>query len=176
MGPVSGETFFRTLFSWLFQVSCEEEFTTEAQSSQSSENFLIKNSLLRALRASAVQFPSPAPHESPKNLFLFGELFDAEIVYRFADGFPARSGADVFRFHPVSQVKSDWLNLRFFRVYCEDVFTTKCAMSLRPSTEHENGGISLHIVLSLIRHSRPVELVPVLHGGNPGNGQRPSYR
>jgi hypothetical protein len=42
-----------------FWVSCEEGFTTEAQSSQSSENFLIKNSLLRALRASAVQSPDP---------------------------------------------------------------------------------------------------------------------
>ncbi len=33
-------------------------------------------------------------------------------------------------------------------------------MSLRPSTEHENRGISLHIVLSLTRHSRA--------RGNPG--------
>jgi hypothetical protein len=34
----------------LFQVFCEEVFTTEAQSLQRSENFLIKNSLLRVLR------------------------------------------------------------------------------------------------------------------------------
>jgi hypothetical protein len=34
--------------------SSKPYFTTEAQSSQSSEFFLIKNSLLRALRASAV--------------------------------------------------------------------------------------------------------------------------
>ena len=34
--------------------SSNRYFTTEAQSSQSSEYFLIKNSLLRALRASAV--------------------------------------------------------------------------------------------------------------------------
>ena len=39
-------------------------------------------------------------------------------------------------------------------------FTTKCAMSLRSSTEHENGGISLHRVLSSTRHSRA--------RGNPG--------
>ena len=44
---------------WLFSVSCEKGFTTEAQSSQRSENFLLKNSFLRALRASAVQTPSP---------------------------------------------------------------------------------------------------------------------
>jgi hypothetical protein len=31
----------------LFRVFCEEAFTTEAPSSQRSENFLIKNSLLR---------------------------------------------------------------------------------------------------------------------------------
>src|SRR5881397_3538487 len=36
------------------------------QSSQSSENFIIKNSLLRALRASAVQSPSCASQESLK--------------------------------------------------------------------------------------------------------------
>jgi len=35
--------------------SSNHYFTTEAQSSQSSEYFLIKNSLLRALRASAVR-------------------------------------------------------------------------------------------------------------------------
>ena len=28
----------------------------------------------------------------------------------------------------------------FFRVYCEEVITTKCAMSLRSSAEDENGG------------------------------------
>ncbi len=48
------------------------------------------------------------------------------------------------------------------------LFTTKCAMSLRSSAEDENGGISLHRVLPSNRHSRPVELQPVLHGGNPG--------
>src|SRR6267378_4509281 len=36
-----------------------KKFTTEAQSSQSSEYFFIKNSFLRVLRASAVQSPSP---------------------------------------------------------------------------------------------------------------------
>jgi len=49
---------------WLLRVSCEEEFTAEAQSSRSSENSLIKNSLLRALRASAVQSPSSAAQGS----------------------------------------------------------------------------------------------------------------
>ena len=48
------------------QTKKKENFTTEAQSSQSSEYFLIKNSLLRALRASAVQFSSPASRESLK--------------------------------------------------------------------------------------------------------------
>ena len=43
-----------TLKIWLFRVSCEEVFTTETPSSQSSEYFLIKNSLLRVLRASVV--------------------------------------------------------------------------------------------------------------------------
>ena len=50
------------LFNDDFADSIEGIFTTEAQSSQSSEYFLIKNSLLRALRAlcaSAVQSPSP---------------------------------------------------------------------------------------------------------------------
>ena len=37
-----------------FRVTCERVFTTEAQSSQSSESFWIKNLLLRALSASAV--------------------------------------------------------------------------------------------------------------------------
>jgi hypothetical protein len=41
----------------VFWVYCEGVFTTEAQSSQSSECFLIKTSLLRALCVSAVQFP-----------------------------------------------------------------------------------------------------------------------
>jgi hypothetical protein len=50
---LSGSNLFQ-----LLQVSCEEELTTEAQSSQSSENFLIKNSLLCALSASAVKFPN----------------------------------------------------------------------------------------------------------------------
>jgi hypothetical protein len=44
---------------WFFRVYCEGIFTTETPSSQSSEYFLIKNALLRALRASAVQSPSP---------------------------------------------------------------------------------------------------------------------
>jgi hypothetical protein len=39
-----------------FQVSCEGVFTTEAQSSQSSEDLLIKNSLLRALRGYEKKF------------------------------------------------------------------------------------------------------------------------
>ena len=51
-------------------VSCEGVFTTEAQSYQSSEYFLINNSLLRALRASAGQFLSPASQESLKTLSL----------------------------------------------------------------------------------------------------------
>jgi hypothetical protein len=38
-----------------FRVSCEGIFTTETPISQSSEYFLIKNSLLRALRASALK-------------------------------------------------------------------------------------------------------------------------
>jgi hypothetical protein len=63
-GDISG------FVNWLLLVSCEEEFTTEAQSSQSSENFLIKNSLLRALRASAVQSPSRASHESLKTTLI----------------------------------------------------------------------------------------------------------
>jgi len=46
---------------------CEGVFTTETQSSQSSEYLLIKNSLLRALRAAAVQTPSPASHGSLTN-------------------------------------------------------------------------------------------------------------
>ena len=52
----------------LFRVSCEEVFTAEAQSSQRSEDFLTKNSLLRVLRASVVQSPGPASHRSLKNL------------------------------------------------------------------------------------------------------------
>jgi hypothetical protein len=40
---------------WLFRVSCEGLFTTEAQSSQSSEFFLIKNSLLRAFALSHIE-------------------------------------------------------------------------------------------------------------------------
>ena len=48
-----------SVMSQLFRVYSEGVFTTEAQSSQSSEYFLIKNSLLRALRASAVQSTSP---------------------------------------------------------------------------------------------------------------------
>ena len=64
---------------------CEEVFTTEAPSSQRSENFLIKNSLLRALSASAlkivadpsfggsaVQSPSPASQECLKPHSFFG--------------------------------------------------------------------------------------------------------
>ena len=43
----------------LFRVFYEEAFTTEAPSSQRSEKFLIKNSFLGVLRASAVQSPSP---------------------------------------------------------------------------------------------------------------------
>ena len=41
-------------------------------------------------------------------------------------------------------------------------------MILRSPTKHENGGIFLHMVLSSTRHSRA--------RGNPGDGQRPSYR
>ena len=41
-------------------------------------------------------------------------------------------------------------------------------MSLRAPTEHENGGISLRVVLPATRHSRA--------RGNPGDGQSPSYR
>ena len=37
---------------------CERVFTTEAQSSPSSEHFLIKNFLLRVLSASAVRYPN----------------------------------------------------------------------------------------------------------------------
>jgi len=44
---------------WVFRVFYEEICTTETQSSQSSEYFLVKNSFLRDLSASAVQFPSP---------------------------------------------------------------------------------------------------------------------
>ena len=51
----------------LFRVFCEEVFTTEAPSSQRSENFLIKNSLLRVLRAFAVQSPSPTSQECLKS-------------------------------------------------------------------------------------------------------------
>jgi hypothetical protein len=54
----------------LFRVDCEGVFTTEAQSSQSSEYFFNKKSLLRVLRASAVQSPSPALRGSLKNLLL----------------------------------------------------------------------------------------------------------
>ncbi len=43
---------------WLLRVSYEKVFTTEAPSSQSSANFLIKKVLLRVLRVSAVQSPS----------------------------------------------------------------------------------------------------------------------
>src|SRR4030095_7255264 len=43
-----------------FRVYCEGIFTTETRSSQRSEYFLIKNSLLCALGASAVQSPSPS--------------------------------------------------------------------------------------------------------------------
>src|SRR5262245_3753102 len=43
-----------SLIDRLFRVFCKEVFTAEAPSSQRSENFLIKNSLLRVLRASAV--------------------------------------------------------------------------------------------------------------------------
>jgi hypothetical protein len=41
-------------------------FTTETQSSQRLESFLIKNSLLCVLGASAVQSPSPASQENLK--------------------------------------------------------------------------------------------------------------
>jgi Ca2+/Na+ antiporter len=57
------------LFYWFFRDWCEKESTTEVQSSQSSDNFLSKNSFLCVLRASAVQFPSPDSHESLKNHF-----------------------------------------------------------------------------------------------------------
>jgi len=45
-------------------------FRIAIRSSQRSENFLIKNSLLRVLRASAVQCPSPASQESLKTHML----------------------------------------------------------------------------------------------------------
>jgi hypothetical protein len=48
---------------WFFRVYYEAIFTTETQSSQRSEYFLIKNSLLCALSASAVQAPDPYYHE-----------------------------------------------------------------------------------------------------------------
>jgi hypothetical protein len=51
----------------LFRVFCEEVFTTEAPSSQRSENFLIKNSLVRVLRAFAMQSPSPTSQECLKS-------------------------------------------------------------------------------------------------------------
>jgi hypothetical protein len=52
--PLQRETFHSPLFFRRFRVFCKEVFTTEAPSSQRSENFLIKNSLLRVLRVSAV--------------------------------------------------------------------------------------------------------------------------
>jgi len=58
--------YLSTIFFRLLQVSSEEEFTTEAQS---SEDFLINNSLLRDLRASAVQSPSRASQESLRTAF-----------------------------------------------------------------------------------------------------------
>ena len=57
----------KQLTFWLFRVFCEGVFTTEAPSSQRSENFLIKNSLLRVLRAFAVQSPSPTSQECLKS-------------------------------------------------------------------------------------------------------------
>jgi hypothetical protein len=42
----------------LFRIFCREGFTTEAPSSQRSEDFLIKTSLLGVLSVSAVQTPS----------------------------------------------------------------------------------------------------------------------
>jgi hypothetical protein len=54
---------FLPLNCWLFRVYCKEAFTTETQSSQSSEYFLLKHALLRA---SAVQSPSPASQGSLK--------------------------------------------------------------------------------------------------------------
>src|SRR3989304_3194073 len=53
----------------VFWVSCEEILTTEAQRSQSSEYLILGNSFLRALCASAVQFPSPASHKRLKTHF-----------------------------------------------------------------------------------------------------------
>ena len=57
----------RSLLLWLFRVFYEEAFTTEAPSSQRSENFLIKNSFLGVLRASAVQSPSPVFTGKPED-------------------------------------------------------------------------------------------------------------
>ncbi len=61
---VSRETAVFIGFFWVFW---EEIFTTETQRSQSSEYFLIKNSFLCALCASAVQTPSLASHKNLKN-------------------------------------------------------------------------------------------------------------
>ena len=87
-------------------VSCEGVFTTEAQSSQSSEYFLINNSLLRALRASAVQFLSPASQESLKTLFLrlrwLGSLLqNLEVSYNetSAESGPSRAPYSSETFH-----------------------------------------------------------------------------
>jgi hypothetical protein len=49
----------RLSLKWVLRASYEKVFTTEAQSSQSSEYFVTKNLLLSDLSASAVQFPSP---------------------------------------------------------------------------------------------------------------------
>src|SRR5262245_55514208 len=54
----------RSFLFWLLRIFYEGVFTAETPSSQSSEYFLIKKSFLCALRASAVQFPNPAPQKS----------------------------------------------------------------------------------------------------------------
>ena len=46
----------------------EPYFTAETQSSQRSEYFLIKNSLLCALRASAVRYPNSSHEEKVRQL------------------------------------------------------------------------------------------------------------
>ena len=58
------------VYSYFFgyaEFTVKIEFTTEARSSQSSENFFIKNSLLCALSVSAVQSPGRTSQENLKS-------------------------------------------------------------------------------------------------------------
>jgi Uri superfamily endonuclease len=90
---------------------CVKKYSTQRHRVRRDRRiFLIKNSLLRVLRASAVQSPSPASQESLKNHFLSDEQVSVKRIFLY----PAAPGQECRQNQKIASIRGAQSALRKF--------------------------------------------------------------